>query len=180
VIVRTIVVALAVSAAVVGCGGGTSSPPPHRVPASRGRVAASAAASLCVTAPGFGGLGGRAASFDANNNGTVGPAGPSPGTAWYEVLNTRRGCVVAYSVQESATPPLRPRQMLSLVSRTYLPEDAERVARGDSCIVWKSPTLKAAVGVPYARAVAAAQTASLPGIAVIEASPSSSCRSSGK
>jgi hypothetical protein len=136
--------------------------------------------TTCVTAPGFGGLGARATSFDANNNGSVGPAGPSPGTAWYEVRGTRRGCVVAYSVQESATPALRPHQMLSLVSRTYLPSDAQLVARGDSCIVWKSPMLKAAVGAPYARAVADAQTASLPGIALIEASRSSSCRSSGK
>jgi hypothetical protein len=129
-----------------------------------------------VRSPGYGGLGGRAASFSPNNSGIVGRAGPSPGSAWYQVLDTRRGCVLAYSVEDSTTPPIQAGQMLDLVSRTYLPVDARLVAHDNGCLVWRSRMLKAAVGAPYAMAIASGQTAAFAGHALVEASRDSTCR----
>jgi hypothetical protein len=166
--VRTIVVVLVAFAFLAGCGGGS----PRRVSSSAARTAGSS----CVRSPGYGGLGARVALFSPNNNGIVGRAGPTPGAAWYQVLDATRGCVLAYSVQESTTPPIRASQMLDLVSRTYLPFDAQRVARDSRCIVWRSKMLKAAVGAPYARAKAAAQSAGYAGHALVETSWDSTCR----
>jgi hypothetical protein len=137
--------------------------------------AAFTSASPCVDAAGYGGLGARVSDFDANNNDSTGAAGPSSGTAFYVVTATARGCVTAFAVQDSATPPLTPRDLLVLVSHPFLPGDAKRVVITDSCAVWKSRALTRATGRPYARATATVQAGSIPGTARIAASSDAAC-----
>jgi len=137
---------------------------------------ASTSASLCVRALGYGGLGARVSDFDPNNNNSTGPAGPSPGTAFYAVIATARGCVTAFAVQDSTTPPLTARDLLFLVSHPYLPGDAKQLVNTPSCAVWKSTALKRATGRAYARATAIVQVGSIiPGTAEIEATSNSTC-----
>jgi hypothetical protein len=114
-------------------------------------------------------------AFDANNNDSTGAAGPSPGNAFYVVTATARGCVTAFAVQDSATPPLTARDLLVLVSHPFLPGDAKQVVHTHSCIVWKSRTLTRATGRPYARATAIAQAGSIPGTARIAAASDAAC-----
>jgi hypothetical protein len=143
---------------------------------SLGRGAgASTSAANCVGAPGYGGLGARLSAFDPNNNNSTGPAGPSPGTAFYTVTGTVRGCVTAFVVQDSTTPPLTARDLLILVSHPYLPGDAKQVVSTHSCAVWRSSALRRATGRAYARATAGAQARSVPGKAEIEATSNSTC-----
>src|SRR5437763_7707515 len=68
-IVRRFLVAVGVISLVVACGGSRSSSTSIR--------------AACIAGNGYGGLGGRADAFDANNNDSPGPSGPTPGTAWY-------------------------------------------------------------------------------------------------
>ena len=132
-------------------------------------------ASTCVDGHGYGGLGARVSAFDANNNDSTGPAGPSPGTAFYVVTATARGCVTAFAVQDSATPPVAARELLGLVSRPFLPGDAKQVVNTESCAVWKSRALGRATGRAYARATAVAQAGSIAGTAQIAATSNSAC-----
>jgi hypothetical protein len=138
----------------------------------RGRPAS---ASSCVDAGGYGGLGARIDAFDANNSDSTGAAGPSPGTAFYVVTGMARGCVTAFAVQDSATPPLAPRDLLGLVSHPFLPGDAKQLVSTDSCAVWKSRALRRATGQAYARATAITQAGSSPGTAQIAATANSVC-----
>jgi len=150
-------------------------------PAQSTRVppAASMSASSCVDAGGYGGLGARVSAFDANNNDSTGPAGPSPGTAYYVVTATARGCVTAFAVQDSATPPLAAHDLLALVSHPFLPVDAKHVVGTVGCAVWKSRALARATGRAYARATAIAQAGSAPGTAQIAATSNSACQGIG-
>lgn len=191
-------VPLAAAAMIAGCGGGQNAGPrsahPAQAPAhlarARGQVAgprvsapASSAtqrtrgsrATPCITRRGYGGLGGKLETFAANNNGVSGPAEPTPGSTWYQVIATRRGCVTAYSVQEGARPPIDSRAMLALSSHGYLPADARPVARRRSCAVWRSAALKRAVGLPYVTARAAGQVGSEPAVAQLYAAPHPGC-----
>ncbi len=165
------------SALIAGCGGGSSSKSssPSRPPAPALVQASTGARSSCITSPGFGGLGGRADRFDANNNNTTDAAGPTPGAAFYQVDGTIGGCVAAFSVQDSAGPPLRAGEMLDLVSRGHLPGDAKPLVSTDSCAVWKSVQLQRAVGLPYARATAIGEVGGAPGSALIQATAHSHC-----
>ncbi len=174
---RKAAVALGVSALIAGCGGGSSSKSSSAPPATAPTIAQASTAvrSSCITRQGFGGLGGRADRFDANNDDTTAPAGPTPGAAFYEVEGTIRGCVTAFSVQDSAGPPLRAADMLDLVSQDHLPKDARPVVSTDSCAVWRSVALDRAVGLPYARATAIGQIGGAPGSAVIQAASHSGC-----
>jgi hypothetical protein len=151
----------------LGSGGGRSG--------TTSAALAGAPASKCVRAPGYGGLGARLSAFDPNNNNSTGPAGPSPGAAFYTLTATARGCVTGFAVQDGTTPPLTARDLLILVSHPYLPADAERVVTTDSCGVWRSSALKRATGRAYARATAIAQAGSTPGTAEIAATSSSRC-----
>jgi hypothetical protein len=171
------VVALGVSALIAGCGGGSSSKSSSAPPAPAPTIAQASRAvrSSCITKQGFGGLGGRADRFDANNDNTTDAAGPTPGAAFYQVEGTIRGCVTEFSVQDSAGPPLRPADMLDLVSRGHLPRDARPVVSTESCAVWKSVALDRAVGLPYARATAIGQLGGAPGSALIQATSHSGC-----
>jgi hypothetical protein len=137
--------------------------------------AAFTSASSCVDAVGYGGLGARVSAFDANNSDSTGAAGPSPGTAFYVVTATARGCVTAFAVEDSATPPLTARDLLVLVSHPFLPGDAKQVVHTLSCAVWKSRALTRATGLPYARATAIVQTGSMPGAAQIAAASNPAC-----
>lgn len=166
-------VAIGVSALLAGCGGGSSSRPSTTV--APVRDTSPIASSSCITEQGFGGLGGRTDHFDANNNNTTDAAGPTPGAAFYQVDGTIGGCVAAFSVQDSAGPPLRPGDMLDLVSRGHLPNDAKPVVSTRSCAVWKSLELKRAVGLPYARATAIGQVGGAPGSALIQVTSHSHC-----
>jgi hypothetical protein len=138
-------------------------------------ASASPSRSRCDRAPGYGGLGGRVRDFDANNNNSTGEAGPSPGTAFYTVTATARGCVTAFAVQESASPPLSARDLLFLVSHPYLPVDARQLVSTRRCAVWRSAALRRATGRAYARATAAAQATGIPGRAQIEATTNPAC-----
>lgn len=143
--------------------------------ATRASSSASASAAACVGAPGYGGLGARLSAFDPNNNNSTGPAGPSPGAAFYTVTAIAGGCVTAFAVQDSTTPALTARDLLILVSHPYLPADAKPVANTRNCEVWKSSILRRATGRPYARATAIAQAGSVPGTAQIEARSTPTC-----
>src|SRR5438045_9211928 len=103
---RKLVAAVVVAALAAGCGAASSAPAGSGARAKQPGLVTSARPSPCVTNAGYGGLGGISRRFDANNNGSTGPAEPTPGAAWYQVLATARGCVIAYSVQDSAAPPL--------------------------------------------------------------------------
>jgi hypothetical protein len=174
---RKAAVAIGVSALIAGCGGGSSSKSSSapRAPAPAVAQASTAVRSSCITRQGFGGLGGRADRFDANNNNTTDAAGPTPGAAFYQVDGTIGGCVASFSVQDSAGPPLRAGEMLDLVSRGHLPRDAKPVVATESCAVWKSLELRRAVGVPYARATAIGEVGGAPGSALIQATTHSHC-----
>lgn len=148
---------------------------PHRARVSAAARPTTAAWTACVDAPGYGGLGARTSAFDANNDGSTGPAAPTPGTAWYAVTATERGCVTAFSVQDAGSPPLTARELLVLVSDPYLPRDAKRLVLAGTCGVWKSATLQRATGRPYATAIAIAQIRSLPGRAAIAATSKPAC-----
>jgi hypothetical protein len=137
--------------------------------------AAPTPAASCVDVGGYGGLGGRISAFDANNNESTGPGGPSPGNAFYVVTATAKGCVTAFAVQDSTTPPLTARGLLVLVSHPFLPSDSKQVVDTDRCDVWKSRALMRATGRAYARATAIAQGRSIPGTAQIAATSDSSC-----
>jgi hypothetical protein len=136
---------------------------------------ASMSAMTCVDAAGYGGLGARVNDFDANNNNSTGPSEPSPGTAWYDVTGTARGCVTAFSVRDSSSPRLSARDLLTLVSRPYLPLDAKPLVYRNACALWQSATLEQATGRGYARALAVAQTSGVPGWAEIAATSSPTC-----
>jgi hypothetical protein len=175
--IRGIAFALAVTALVAGCGGGGGART-HASPAQAGGLPAAgvtARAVPCITRTGYGGLGASVRLFDANNNNSTGPAEPTPGAAWYLVNAIARGCVAGYSVQDSASPPLRTRDMLDLVS-PYLPDDAKAVITTPDCVVYRSAELGRALGLLYAKATALAQIGSLrKGFAQVRASASSSC-----
>ncbi len=175
-LIRKVVFALAVTVLVAGCGGGDA-----RTQMSPARAAASEVTSVtaqgspCITRSGYGGLGGRARLFDANNNNSTGPAEPTPGAAWYLVNEITKGCVAAYSVQDSASPPLRLGDMLDLVS-PYLPDDVKAVTATPGCVVYRSAELERALGLPYAKATALAQIGSLrKGFAQVRATADSTC-----
>ena len=175
--IRRIAFALAVTALVAGCGGGGGARTPTSPAPGGGSPAAGVTtrAAPCITRTGYGGLGASVRLFDANNNNSTGPAEPTPGAAWYLVNAIARGCVAAYSVQDSASPPLRTRDMLDLVS-PYLPDDAKAVITTPDCVVYRSAELGRALGLPYARATALAQIGSLrKGFAQVRATASSSC-----
>ena len=176
-LIRKVVFALAVTALVAGCGGsGGALTDTSSAPAGAPREARiTARVSPCITHSGYGGLGASARLFDANNNNSTGPAEPTPGAAWYLVSGTVRGCVAAYSVQDSATPPLRTHEMLDLVS-SYLPGDAKPVVSEPDCIVYRSAELEHAIGLPYAKATALAQIGGLrKGFAEVKARAVATC-----
>jgi hypothetical protein len=163
---------LAATAVVAGCGGNIA-----RTRASPGAHLATAGTPIrtCITRTGYGGLGASARLFDANNNDSTGPAEPTPGAAWYLVNAIAKGCVTAYSVQDSASPPLRTRDMIDLVS-PYLPRDAKAVVTTPGCVVYRSAELEHALGLPYAKATALAQIGSLrKGFAQVRATAVSAC-----
>jgi hypothetical protein len=137
--------------------------------------AASASPSSCIAAPGYGGLGGRLNAFDANNNNSAGPGQPTSGTAFYVVTAIARGCVTAFAVQDSSTPPLTAHNLLLLVGHPYLPGDARQLVDTNRCAVWKSAALKRATGRAYARATAIGQAGSTMGTGRIEATAKPTC-----
>jgi hypothetical protein len=129
----------------------------------------------CISRRGYGGLGASTDLFDANNNNTTGPAEPTPGAAWYQVIGVEGGCVTGYEVVDSAAPPLRAKDLLDLV-RPYLPGDAKQVASTGNCAVWRSASLLRAIGVSYAKAIAIPQIGSIrSGSAQMKATSGSTC-----
>jgi hypothetical protein len=173
--IRWIVVAIATTALAAGCGSSGERSGTSSAALAAGPAQAAAAASSCITRSGYGGLGASARLFDANNNNSTEPAGPTPGAAWYLVNATLRGCVAAYSVQDSAAPPLRSHDMLDLVS-PYLPDDAKPIVTTPNCVVYRSAELEHALGLPYAKATALAQIGSLrKGFAQVRATTDSAC-----
>jgi hypothetical protein len=158
-----------------GRGGSSVASVPRSARSTSAPPVASTSGSSCVDVGGYGGLGGRLGAFDANNNDSTGAAGPSSGTAFYVVTAIARGCVTAFAVQDSTSPPLTARGLLCLVSRPFLPGDAERVLNADRCAVWKSRALLRATGRAYARATATTQAGNVPGTARITATAQSTC-----
>jgi hypothetical protein len=125
----------------------------------------------CVDAGGYGGLGARVSAFDANNNDSTGPAGPSPGTAFYVLTAAAGGCVTGFAIEDSATPPLKAPGLV----RPFLPVDAKQVLSTEGCAVWKSRALARATGRAYARASAIPGAGSIPATAEIAATSNSAC-----
>ena len=148
---------------------------PRSAQSTQVRSAASTSPSSCISASGYGGLGGRLGAFDANNNNSTGPGAPSPGTAFYVVTAIARGCVSAFAVQDSSTPPLTAHDLLVLVGHPYLPGDAKQLVNTDRCAVWKSAALKRATGRAYAQATAIGQAGSTMGRGQIEATAHPTC-----
>jgi hypothetical protein len=170
--------AVLAAALLAGCGGGGS---PSKLRSRTTTVHVSYPAPVvsaprsCIKTAGFGGLGASANDFDANNDDSTGPAGPTPGAALYEVIATKGGCVAAFAVQDSASPPLKATDMVGMVSRGFLPKDARQVAASSSCAVWRSPSLRRAIGWLYAKAAGAPQTGTGPGSGLIEATSDTTC-----
>lgn len=156
-------------------GRASSTPSASGRSARNSRPPASTRATSCVDTAGYGGLGGRASAFAANNNASTGPAGPTPGSAWYVVSGTAKGCVTGFSVQDGGSPPVTARYLLLLVSYPYLPRDARRVVNTGTCAAWKSAALRRATGRAYATATAVAQVGTMPGRAQIETTTKPSC-----
>jgi hypothetical protein len=113
--------------------------------------------------------------FDANNDNSTGPAGPSPGPAFYVVTRSVRGCVTAFAVQDFTGPPVTTSDLLFLVSHPYLPRDAKQLIRLPSCAIWKSVALERATGQAYAEATASAQVGQIPGRAQLQATSNPGC-----
>ncbi|HLJ02997.1 MAG TPA: hypothetical protein VKT31_06125 [Solirubrobacteraceae bacterium] len=132
------------------------------------------AASRCVDTPGYGGLGAGMRAFDANNDNSIRPAGPTPGAAWYFVTATAHGCVSGFALRDAGSPPLTARELLFLVGNP-LPRDARRVASTETCAVWRSASLKRAIGRPYAVARASGQAGPRAGTAEIAVNMSPAC-----
>lgn len=128
----------------------------------------------CIHAPGYGGLGAGTRAFDANNNNSIRPAGPTPGAAWYFVTATVHGCVSGFALRDAGSPPLTARELLFLVSNP-LPRDARRVVSMESCAVWRSASLGRAIGRSYAVATATGQAGPRAGTAEIAVSLKPAC-----
>lgn len=172
-----VVAVIAVTALVAGCGGGGSSSVGNLRTARSGPGSESSfgRSASCIAKRGYGGLGASKDLFDANNNNSTGPAVPTPGAAWYQVIGIAGGCVTAYEVQDSTTPSLKAHAMLDMVS-SYLPGDARQLVNTGSCAVWKSGSLLRAIGLRYARATAISQLGSLrSGSAQMKATSASTC-----
>jgi hypothetical protein len=98
----------------------------------------------------YGGLGAKVAAFYASN--PRGSGTPPLGVAYYHVDQTRGGRVIAYHVQINAKPPFSNRERIAgLLDGINLPLDARttRINR-NTCIVWRSATLKRLIGMAYA------------------------------
>jgi hypothetical protein len=143
-----------------------------------GRVSV-AVGARCVRARAYGGLGARASVFDANNDNSTAPAGPTPGAAWFFVTATAGGCVTAFSLRDAGSPPLTARALLFLISNP-LPRDAERIASAGRCAIWRSAWLQRATGHAYAVATAIPQVGGAPGMAEIEVTSHPTCRWPGR
>jgi hypothetical protein len=132
------------------------------------------AVTRCIHAPGYGGLGAGTSAFDANNDNSIRPAGPTPGAAWYFVTATTHGCVSGFALRDAGSPPLTAHELLFLVSNP-LPRDARRVVSGEGCAVWRSDSLKRALGHPYAIARATGQAGPRAGTAEIALGATAAC-----
>ena len=97
----------------------------------------------------YGGLGATKAAFYAQN-----PHGKSPpplGLAYYTVDRIRAGRVVAFHVEINARPRFSNRERVTLLAGINLPVDARETSiNRNTCIVWRSATLKRLIGVAYA------------------------------
>jgi hypothetical protein len=99
----------------------------------------------------YGGLGSTVSAFYAEN--PHGTSFPPLGVAYYSVMRTSKGRVVAYQVEINAQPPDSSRERLALTGGTGLPADATQTQlNNNTCIVWKSKTLFKLIGMAYAAA----------------------------
>jgi hypothetical protein len=92
----------------------------------------------------YGGLGAKAAAFRAQN-----PQGhhPSLGQAFIDIDRTRGGRVIAYHIEVNAKNHWTNRERIALLGGINLPVDAtETNLNGNTCIVWRSATLKRLMG----------------------------------
>jgi hypothetical protein len=99
----------------------------------------------------YGGLGATVAAFYAGN--PHGSGTPYVGDAYYHVVATRNGRVIAYSVVSNFKPPAGERDRITLLGGIDLPEDAvETNLNSNTCLVWRSRQLSKLIGMQYAAA----------------------------
>jgi hypothetical protein len=138
-------IAVATAALASGCGttstpGSQTAAPPTTKPHKR------------VPGSSYAGLGATSAAFVAGHD-TTAPAQPTPGIAVYTVDATNSaGRVTAYEVEIPATPPFTNRERVVLLDGIDLPADAVGTnLNTNTCIVWRSATLKKLIGFEYAQ-----------------------------
>jgi hypothetical protein len=144
---------------------GTSAPSPSTTNAA-GPTPPGTAASGCITKSGYAGLYATVPAFASGHN-TQRPSQPTPGIAWAQVLSTVHGCVNAYSVSESTSPPQSASDIVFLTGGIYLPADHTQPVQKDGCIVYSSPTLTLASGFKFAKAIGTSQNGNTPAHAEI-------------
>lgn len=107
----------------------------------------------------YGGLGSKASSFYARNPHGVSP--PPSGLAYYVIdrVNAKRR-VSGFHLELNIQPGFSPRERLNLLVRANLPDDAT-ILSGDSsgCVAWRSKKLKKLIGLEFAVARTAANSA---------------------
>lgn len=142
-----------------GCGASGGSSQASSPDGSAGKTTAvpassdgSPSADSSGTAP-YSGLGALERVFIANNaQEPPNLSGAPAGLAWYTVTQTdAKRRVIAYQIGENAVPAMDSRTRLSLGAGIYLPTDAtETQLNSDTCLVYKSSTLRRLIGYEYA------------------------------
>jgi hypothetical protein len=124
----------------------------HVAETARAEAAKTTAAKVDPPTESYTGLGSRSAAFTSQHPDE--PPNPSAvhGLDWFTILVTNaQGRVTAFRMDENAEPPEESRERISFARGSDLPSDAEIVEPNtDTCIVWRSPTLRKLVGEQYA------------------------------
>jgi hypothetical protein len=97
--------------------------------------------------------------------------------AWYTILETRQGCVSAFSVDEYTSPPIGAGDMVFLTEGIMEPIDTTLVNRNrpDNCEILSSPTLARVTGFKYEIGTSTAQADGAPGHAEMHLSNNANC-----
>jgi hypothetical protein len=81
------------------------------------------------------------------------------------------GRVTGHEVTINANPPFSDRERMLLLARVNLPNDVAGGPEADTCVIWRSATLRALLGSEYAKAT----TTTGSNTARMEASSSPQC-----
>jgi hypothetical protein len=103
---------------------------------------------LATAKPPYGGLGATISAFNSRN--PHGSLPPPTGAAYYRIVRTRRGRVVAFRIDVDSGAPYTGTERLALLSRDELPADATLLRTTANCVIWKSARLKRLIRMRYA------------------------------